>query len=77
MLFEEKNGHLPFTKNLTLAKLNPMYHIKGKKKNELTEAEKRELFAKVKNTQIGVEEVASEEAASESSAEKVVVEVSK
>jgi High-affinity Fe2+/Pb2+ permease len=77
MLFEEKNGHLPFTKNLTLAKLNPMYHIKGKKKNELTEAEKRELFAKVKNTQIGVEEVASEEAASESSAEKVVAEVSK
>lgn len=48
MLYEEKHGHLPFTKNLTLVQLNPMYHIKGKKKLELSNAEKEELFAKVK-----------------------------
>ncbi|KAI5954658.1 hypothetical protein KGF54_002434 [Candida jiufengensis] len=48
MLFEEKTGHLPFTKNLTLIKLNPMYYLKNKKKHELTEEEKQELFKKVK-----------------------------
>lgn len=48
MLYEEKYGHLPFTKNLTLVKLNPMYYIKGKKKHELSNKEKEELFAKVK-----------------------------
>ncbi|KAH3680424.1 hypothetical protein WICMUC_000355 [Wickerhamomyces mucosus] len=46
MLFEERNGHLPFLKNLTLAQMNPMYYIKNKKKNELTEEERNELFAK-------------------------------
>ncbi|KAG7662158.1 FTR1 [[Candida] subhashii] len=48
MLYEERTGHIPFAKNLTLRQLNPMYHIKGKKKNELTEAQKQELFSKVK-----------------------------
>lgn len=52
MLFEEKHGHLPFLKGVTLAQLNPMYHIKGKKKNELTKAERDELFAKVQNENI-------------------------
>lgn len=62
MLYEEKKGHLPFCKNMTLAKLNPMYYIKGKKKQELTQQEKDELFAKVRNQ--GVQEehsVSSEE----------------
>ena len=30
-----------------------MYHLKGKKKNNLTSAEKEELFDKVKNTNFG------------------------
>ena len=49
MLFEETHGHLPFTKNFKMRQLNPMYHIKGKKKHELTEAEKQDLFNKVRN----------------------------
>lgn len=48
MLFEERNGHLPFFKNLQLVELNPMYHIKGKKKNNLTAIEKEELFEKIR-----------------------------
>lgn len=48
MLFEEKHGHLPFTKELTLRTLNPMYHIKNKKKNELTKSEQDKLFARLK-----------------------------
>lgn len=48
MSYEEKHEHLPFSKNLTLAQLNPMYHIKGRKKNNLSRREKDELFAKVK-----------------------------
>lgn len=52
MVFEEQRGHLPFCKNLTLAKLNPMYHIKGKGKKELTQAEKDELFEKVRKQNI-------------------------
>ncbi|KAK6456317.1 plasma membrane iron permease [Scheffersomyces xylosifermentans] len=53
MLYEEKTGHLPFLKNLTLAQLNPMYHVKGKKKNELTKEEQNALFEKVRQTNIG------------------------
>ncbi|CAN3365648.1 plasma membrane iron permease [Diutina catenulata] len=48
MMYEEKTGHLPFCKSMTLAQLNPMYHIKGKKKFELSEKEREELFARVK-----------------------------
>ncbi|WLF79358.1 high-affinity iron permease [Lodderomyces elongisporus] len=48
MLYEEKHGHLPFLKNVTLRSLNPMYHIKGKKKNELSEEEKQALFKQIK-----------------------------
>ena len=47
MLYEEKYGHLPGFKNLTLVELNPMYHIKGKKKNQLTAAQEEELLAKM------------------------------
>ncbi|CAK7906024.1 plasma membrane iron permease [[Candida] anglica] len=53
MLFEEKHGHLPFLKGVTLAQLNPMYHIKGKKKNDLSKAEQDELFAKLREQNIG------------------------
>ncbi|KAK6197996.1 plasma membrane iron permease [Scheffersomyces amazonensis] len=53
MLYEEKHGHLPFLKGVTLRSLNPMYHIKGKKKNELTAEEKEALFEKVKAARIG------------------------
>ena len=44
MLFEEKKGHLPFCKSLQLRQFNPMYYIKGKKKNELTKEEADLLF---------------------------------
>ena len=53
MVYEEKHGHLPFTKNLTLVQLNPMYHIKGKKKLELNKAEKEELFTKLQQQNFG------------------------
>lgn len=48
MLYQEKTGHLPFTKTLTLQKLNPMYYIKGKKKQELSKDEQDALFERVK-----------------------------
>lgn len=60
LLFQEKHGHLPFTKDLTLAQLNPMYHIKGKKKNELSEREQQELFERVRNQKLGSEESESD-----------------
>ncbi|CAK9436779.1 uncharacterized protein LODBEIA_P13010 [Lodderomyces beijingensis] len=53
MLYEEKHGHLPLLKGITLRSLNPMYHIKGKKKHELSEKEKRELFKQVKQQGFG------------------------
>lgn len=49
MLYEEKTGHLPFCKTLTLRKLNPMYHLKNKKKNELSAEEEARLFADARN----------------------------
>ncbi|CUM56503.1 uncharacterized protein AC631_04630 [Debaryomyces fabryi] len=52
MMYEEKKGHLPFCKNLTLVKLNPMYHIKGKKKHELSKEQQDELFERVRNQKI-------------------------
>lgn len=70
MLYEEKTGHLPFCKNLTLRSLNPMYHIKGKKKNELSKAEQEELFNRVRNE--GFEN--NEEESNESIANKAVEE---
>lgn len=51
MMFEEKHDHLPFCKNLKLRQLSPTYWLKNKKKNELTEEQKEELFAKVENLQ--------------------------
>ncbi|CDH10850.1 probable Plasma membrane iron permease [Zygosaccharomyces bailii ISA1307] len=47
LMYEEKKGHLPFTKNLQMHQLNPMYHIKNKKKNELTREQEEELFARL------------------------------
>ncbi|ODQ78789.1 hypothetical protein BABINDRAFT_162471 [Babjeviella inositovora NRRL Y-12698] len=54
MLFEEKTGHLPFTKGLRLVELNPMYHLKNKKKNELTKQEQDALFDQLKQHKIEV-----------------------
>ncbi|KAJ8146482.1 hypothetical protein OY671_000451 [Metschnikowia pulcherrima] len=60
MAYEEKHGHLPFLKNAKLRSLNPMYHIKGKKK-ELSQPEKEELFEKVRRRQLeGGEDGSSE-----------------
>lgn len=59
MLYEEKTGHLPFTENLTLQKLNPMYYIKGKKSTVLTKAEQEELFEKVRTHKIEVDDGSS------------------
>lgn len=47
MLYEEKHGHLPFVK-IGFRQLNPMYHIKNKKKDELTTEEEEELFERAK-----------------------------
>ncbi|SCU80769.1 LAMI_0B03642g1_1 [Lachancea mirantina] len=47
MMFEEKRGHLPFCRSLTLRQLSPSYWIKNKKKNELTARQRHELFEKV------------------------------
>lgn len=60
MLFEEKNGHLPFTKGLRLRELNPLYHLKGKKKNELTERQKEELFDEVKQNKFNANDEVTE-----------------
>lgn len=49
MLFQEKYGHLPFTKNLTLDKLNPMYYIKHKDRENLTAEEQEKLFNVARN----------------------------
>ncbi|MDN6067814.1 MAG: FTR1 family protein [Staphylococcus equorum] len=48
MFYQEKTGHLPFTKNMKLKHFNPMYYIKGDK-DELTEEQKEELFQRVRN----------------------------
>lgn len=64
MLYEEKKGHMPFLKNRRLRELNPMYHIKGKKKNELSKKEQDELFERVKNKNVGGEEDESADALS-------------
>lgn len=68
MLYEEKHGHLPFFK-ATLAELNPMYHIKGKAKNNLSKEEKEKLFRRVREQ--GIYDEAEEDAASEQT-DKVV-----
>lgn len=51
--FEEQYNHLPFLKNVTMAELNPMYHIKGKKKYKMSKNEQNELFEQVRNKRIG------------------------
>lgn len=75
MLYQEKTGHLPFTKNLTLNKLNPMYHIKGKSKHELSKEEQDELFERVKNKKLGGEDF--DESSSQDKTEKVTESASK
>lgn len=49
MMYEERTGHLPFCKSLQLRQLNPGYWIKNKKKNELTQEQKDELFQQMEN----------------------------
>lgn len=49
LMFEEKNGHLPFTKDGHLRQLNPGYWIKNKKKNEMTEEQTEDLFNNLEN----------------------------
>lgn len=44
MLYDEKYGHLPGTKNFRLQKLNPMYYIKHKEDENLTAEEQQKLF---------------------------------
>lgn len=61
MLYEEKYGHLPLLKGVTLRSLNPMYHIKNKKQHELNEQQKQQLFAQLKSTRFGVDDEADEE----------------
>lgn len=75
MMYEEKTGHLPFMKNLTLVQLNPMYHIKGKKKQELSKAEQEELFEKVRRQRIGEETDPAQEEFSSLNSEKKVANV--
>lgn len=72
MLYEEKTGHLPLSKKLTLARLNPMYYIKGKKKNELTKQEQEELFARVKAHNALAANAETDIASAESTSEKAV-----
>lgn len=74
MWYEERKGHLPFCKNLTLVELNPMYHIKGKKKNKMTKAEQEQLFERVRNTD--VTKRASQEAESLTGKDKTLEKVS-
>ena len=47
MLFEEKKGHLPFV-SIGFRHLNPLYYIKNKKKDELSNDEADRLFAQAK-----------------------------
>ena len=63
---------MPFCKNLKLIELNPMYHIKGKKKNQLTEQEKNELFNKLKTQNIGADFVEEDNSSSSVKIEKTV-----
>lgn len=64
MLFEEKNNHLPFV-SFSFRHLNPMYHIKNKKKNELTAEEEEALFSEAN---IKLQEEVAERAAAQRSA---------
>lgn len=72
MWYEEKTGHLPFAKKLVLAELNPMYHIKGKKKLNLTKEEQEELFEQVKNKKIGQDEDETTESLTNKNEEVIV-----
>lgn len=65
MLFDERHGHLPFCKSFRLRQLNPMYHIKLKKKNELTTEQKAELFEKLRNTDFNEDSVPEENSSHE------------
>lgn len=43
MLYEEKHDHLPFV-SFSFRHMNPLWHLKNKKKNELTKEEQDALF---------------------------------
>lgn len=49
MMFEERKGHLPFCKNLTLKQLKPSYYLKRKQNEELSKEEQDILFSKMQN----------------------------
>ncbi|QLG71104.1 hypothetical protein HG535_0B01420 [Zygotorulaspora mrakii] len=72
MMFEEKKGHLPFCEKLRLRELNPMYWIKNKKKNEITEEQKAELFRKLNNLEFDGEGNIKHDDENSSSNDKVV-----
>ncbi|WPK27279.1 hypothetical protein PUMCH_004660 [Australozyma saopauloensis] len=59
MWYEERNGHLPFLKNVTMAQLKPSYYFK-KKQQPLTKKEQEELFAQVRAQKIGEDDVSVE-----------------
>ena len=71
MMYEEKTGHLPLLNGITLRSLNPMYHIKGKKKNELSKKEQKELFEKLRTDNL----IANERSESEENSKEAVTEV--
>ncbi|RCK63602.1 Plasma membrane iron permease [Candida viswanathii] len=74
MIYEEKHGHLPFTKNFTFRKMNPMYYIKGEKNPELKKAEREALFAQLEEQRFGdVEEVPEGSSSAGHSTEKVAL----
>lgn len=50
MMYEEKHGHLPLAKNLTIARLSPKYYLK-KQKKEKTEEEKQQDMEKLRQLQ--------------------------
>ncbi|CCE61298.1 hypothetical protein TPHA_0A02160 [Tetrapisispora phaffii CBS 4417] len=47
MIYEERNNHLPFFKNLQMKHLNPGYWLKNKKANEMTREQELELLNRV------------------------------
>lgn len=52
MMFEEKRGHLPFCKNLTMAQLNPKSYLKKNKKTK-SAIEQEQTIQKAQKLRIG------------------------
>ncbi|XBW34864.1 hypothetical protein QEN19_000431 [Hanseniaspora menglaensis] len=49
MLYEERNGHLPFLKNVKVKQLSPFYWAKSKYKKEITKEEEAKIFSDLQN----------------------------